>query len=156
MTSIVKRPAPSALVRMGNPLVRLILVSPLHRVLDGSVLILHVPGRESGRRYNIPVDYANMGGKLIIVTMARWRVNLRGRTEVEVTLHGHRQPMHVVIDEDPASVAVSYHAVITRIGWKKARRQFGIALPGGPAPTVLELADAARQYGWSVITLSPP
>jgi hypothetical protein len=52
-------------------------------------------------------------------------------------------------------VAVSYRAMIDCIGWKKAQRQLGISLPGGRAPTVLELKDAAREYGWSVITLTP-
>jgi hypothetical protein len=45
--------------------------------------------------------------------------------------------------------------MIDRIGWKKAQRQLGISLPGGRAPTLLELSDAAREYRWSVITLTP-
>ena len=157
MTSTAKRPSPPpALVKLGNPLVRLLLDSPLHRLLDSRVLILHVPGRKTGRHYDIPVRYINTGGKLIIVTADRWRVNLRGRTEVEITLHRHRQPMYAVLDEDPASAAVCYHAVISCIGWKKAQQQLGFSLPDGQAPTVLELADAARLHGWSVITLTPP
>jgi hypothetical protein len=63
--------------------------------------------------------------------------------------------MRALLDEDPASVAVSYQAMIDRIGQKKAQRQLGISLPGGRAPTALELKDAAREYGWSVITLTP-
>ena len=63
--------------------------------------------------------------------------------------------MHALLEEDPASVAVSYQAMIDRIGWKKAQRQLGISLPGGRAPTALELKDAAHEYGWSVITLTP-
>jgi len=155
MTSIAKRPSPSpALVKICNPLVRLVLDSLLHQVLDSRVLILHVPGRKTGRSYDVPVRYLNTGGKFIIVTADRWRVNLRGRTEIDVTLHRRRRPMHVVLDEDPASAAVGFHAVITRIGWKKAQRQLGISLPDGRAPTVLELASAARQHGWSIITLT--
>jgi len=72
-----------------------------------------------------------------------------------VTRHGRLRPMHALLDEDPASVAVSYQAMIDRIGLKKAQRQLGISLPGGRAPTALELKDAAREYGWSVITLTP-
>jgi hypothetical protein len=63
--------------------------------------------------------------------------------------------MHALLEEDPAAVAVSCRAMIDRIGWRKAQRQLGISLPGGRAPTVLELSDAAREYGWSVITLTP-
>jgi hypothetical protein len=156
MTSTVKRSVPAAtLVKMGNPLVRMLLVSPLHGVLDGSFLVLHLTGRKTGRRYNIPVGYVDMEGRLAVVTVARWRVNLRGGVDVEVTRHGRLRPMHALLEEDPASVAVSYQAMIDRIGLTKAQRQLGISLPGGRAPTALELKDAAREYGWSVITLIP-
>ena len=102
-----------------------------------------------------PVGYLDMEGRLAVVTVARWRVNLRGGADVEVTRHGCLRPMHALLDEDPASVAVSYQAMIDRIGLTKAQRQLGISLPGGRAPTALELKDAAREYGWSVITLIP-
>ena len=70
--------AAAALVKMGNPLVRMLLGSPLHRVLDDFFLVLHLTGRKTGRRYDIPVGYVDMEGKLAVVTVARWRVNLRG------------------------------------------------------------------------------
>ena len=159
MTSTVKRSVPPhTLVKMGNPVVSMLLGSPLHGVLDHSFLVLHLTGRKTGRRYDIPVGYLDMEGKLAVVavvTVARWRVNLRGGADVEVTLHGCLRPMHALLEEDPAAVAVSYQAMIDRIGWKKAQRQLGISLPGGRAPTTLELRDAAGEYGWSVITLIP-
>ena len=156
MTSIVKRSVPPpALVKMGNPLVRLLLGSPLHRMLGDSFLVLHLTGRKTGRRYDIPVGYVDMGGKLTVVTIARWRVNLRGGADVEVTLHGRLRPMHALLEEDPAVLAVSYQAMITRTGLNKAQRQLGISLPAARPPTALELQDAAREYGWSIITLTP-
>jgi hypothetical protein len=156
MNSTVKRSVPPpTLVKMGNPLVRTLLGSPLHGMLDDSFLVLHLTGRRTGRRYNIPVGYVDMEGKLTVVTVAGWRVNLRGGADVEVTRHGCLRPMRALLDEDPASVAVSYRAMIDRIGWRKAQRQLGISRPGGQAPTALELKDAAREYGWSVITLTP-
>ena len=155
MTSTVKRSVPHpALVKMGNPLVRMLLGSPLHGVLDDSFLVLHLTGRKTGRRYNIPVGYVDMEGKVAVVTVARWRVNLRGGADVEVTLRGRLRPANALLEEDPASVAVSYQAMIYRIGWKKAQRQLGISLPGERAPTLVELNRAAIEYGWSVITLT--
>jgi hypothetical protein len=121
---------------------------------DGSLLVLHLTGRKTGRLYGILVGYLGMDGKLDVVTVARWRGNLRGGADVEVMLRGHLQPMHAQMEEDPAAVAVSYQEVIDRIGWRKARRKLGLSLPDGRALTVLELKDAAYRYGWSVITLT--
>src|ERR1700747_1395344 len=131
MTSIVKRSVPPpTLVKMGNPLVRMLLGSPLHGVLGDSFLVLHLAGRKTGRRYNIPVGYVDLEGRLAVVTVARWRVNLRGGADVEVTRHGCLRPMHALLDEDPASVAVSYQGMIDRIGLAEAQRERGISTPG--------------------------
>jgi F420H(2)-dependent quinone reductase len=156
MTSTVKRSVPPpTLIKMSSPVVRMLLSSPLHRVLDDSFLVLHLTGRKTGRRYHIPVGYVDMEGKLLVVTIAKWRANLRGGADVEVTLRGRQRPMHALLEEDPAPVAVSYQAMIGRIGWKKAQAQLGISLPDGRAPALVELKDAADEYGWSVITLTP-
>ncbi len=156
MTSTVTRSVPPPpLTKMGNPVVSLLLRSPMHGVLDSAVLLLHVTGRKTGRRYDIPVGYTEVDGRLTIVTIAGWRVNLRGGGDVEVTMRGCRRAMHALLTEDPAAVAVSYQTVIERLGWEKARRHLGISTRDGRPPTVLELRDAAREYGWSVITLTP-
>ena len=64
MTSIVKRSVPPpTLVKVGNPLVRMLLGSPLHGMLDDSFLVLHLTGRKTGRRYEIPVGYRGPGRK---------------------------------------------------------------------------------------------
>jgi hypothetical protein len=63
--------------------------------------------------------------------------------------------MHVLLEEEPAAVAVTYQSVIEQLGWPQAGRRLGIAGPGGRQPTMLELKDAAAEYGWSVVTLTP-
>ena len=64
MTSTVKRSVPPpTLVKTGNPLVRVLLGSPLHGMLDDSFVVLHLTGRKTGRRYDIPVGYVDMEGK---------------------------------------------------------------------------------------------
>ena len=132
MTSTVKRSVPPpALVKTSNPLVRMLLGSPLHGVLDDSFLVLHLTGRRTGRRYDIPVGYVDMVGKLAVVSVATWRVNLRGGADVEVMLRGHLRPMHALLDEDPASVAASYQAMINRLP-DLGTRSAG-AIPGYPA-----------------------
>jgi len=154
MTTIQRTVPPRVLIRLGNPVVRVLLRSPLHGMLDPSVLLLHVTGRKTGHEYAIPVNYVDIDGQLIVVTVARWRMNLRDTRDVEVTWRGRRRPMHARLDEDPASVAVSYRQIIDRLGWPKAARHLGISVAGGMAPSLLELKDAASEYDWSIIKLT--
>ena len=157
MTSVITRKAPpAALVRAFNPVARLLLRSPLHGLLDPTVLLLHVTGRKTGRRYDIPMGYTALDDRLVLITVARWRANLRGGGDVEVTRHGVRRPMHALLDEDPASVAVTYDSVIEHLGWPRAARQLGIATDHEQRPTLLELRVAAQANGWAVITLTTP
>lgn len=157
MTSTITRNIPPAgLVRAINPGARLLLRSPMHGLLDQTVLVLHVTGRKTGRRYDIPIGYTSIEDRLILVTVDGWRINLRGGADVEVTRHGRRLPMHAMLDEEPASVAVTYDSVIQRLGWEQASRQLGIKTSHGRRPTLLELRVAAQKDGWSVITLTPP
>ena len=63
-TTISRHLPPQRLVNAGNPVVRAVLGSPLHGALDRALLVLHVVGRRTGRRYDIPVAYAELGDSL--------------------------------------------------------------------------------------------
>jgi len=77
-----------------NPLVAWLLRSPLHRLLDGGLMLITVTGRRSGRRYTIPVGYQRDGDVLhVLVSKARrkqWWRNYREPAPVEVQLRGER------------------------------------------------------------------
>jgi hypothetical protein len=145
---------PQRVIRMLNPCVRFALASPLHTVLDGALLTLHVTGRTTGRRYDIPVGFVDLDGRLVIVTQHRWRANLGGGRDVDVTHLGRREPMHAELDEQPASVARTLWAVIDRIGWKAARSRLGLTISARRTPTVGELEEAVREYDLATVTLT--
>lgn len=157
MTSgITHNVPPQGFIDLVNPLVRLTLRSPLHAVLDPALITLHVRGRRTGRRYDIPVGYVGMDDRLVVVTQHRWRANLRGGSDVGVTHQGRCTPMHAELDEVPASVARTLFEVIDRIGWKAARPQLGLVIESRRTPTVPELQEAVRECGLAVITLTAP
>jgi deazaflavin-dependent oxidoreductase (nitroreductase family) len=135
--------------------VRVVLRSPLHAAVDHALLILHVTGRKSGRRHDIPVGYVDLDGRFVVVTQHTWRANLRGGADVEVTQAGHRRPMHADLVEEPGQVAAVLHAVIEKIGWQAARRQIGLAVNVNRTPTLTELEQAAREFDLATITLTP-
>lgn len=74
-----------------------------------------------------------------MLTSEGWRVNLRGRSEVEVTLRGRR------------SRAVA--ALICEQGYDEAGRRMGIRINLDRVPTQEELVDAARRDNLSLIYL---
>jgi deazaflavin-dependent oxidoreductase (nitroreductase family) len=81
--------------RAVNPLLRVLMRSPLHRMLSGSVLLIAYSGRRSGRRYTLPVMYASAGDDLVVVAGDRerktwWRNFTSDPQPVSVTLHGRR------------------------------------------------------------------
>ncbi len=155
MTTAVSRSIPpQQLVNFFNPVVRAIAGSPLHGAVDSSLLVLHVIGRRTGRRYDIPVGYVDLDGRRVVVTQHRWRVNLRDAGDVEVTFRGHRVSMRVLLDENPSTVAGTLHRVIERVGWKAAGRTVGLKVTVGRTPTVGELEAAARTFDLATITLS--
>jgi len=51
------------LQRFGNLFVIGLLRSPLHRLASGSLLLITYRGRRSGRRFTIPVIYAEREGR---------------------------------------------------------------------------------------------
>ena len=155
MTDLSRNIPPQRLINLGNPAVRALLESPLHGVLDRALIVLHVVGRKTGRRYDIPVGYVDLDGELIVITEHFWRINTRGDVNLEVTLRGHRQSMHCVLDENPASVAATIHRVVERLGPKAAQRLTGLKAPDGHAPSLDQLEAAVRELNLATLALTP-
>jgi hypothetical protein len=157
MTSTITRTTPpQRLINFVNPVVRATLESSaLHRALDGAMVVLHVPGRKTGHVYDIPVGFVALDERLVVVTQHTWRANLRGGGIIDVTRHGHRQPMRVTLDEDPASVASTLNVVCERLGRKATQRFTGLRLDPDHAPSLAELAEAAREFNLAILTLMP-
>jgi len=77
---------------LGNPFVRVILHSPLHGLLSGSLLLVTYTGRRSGRMFTIPVLYVEDGADLLVYVGRSaekvWWRNLREGAPVHVRLRG--------------------------------------------------------------------
>ncbi|GAA3446437.1 nitroreductase/quinone reductase family protein [Planomonospora venezuelensis] len=76
--------------RVVNPVVRWLLRSTLHDLLSGSVLLLTVRGRRSGRQITVPAGYVERDGELLLIShrTRRWWRNLHDGAPVRVLLRG--------------------------------------------------------------------
>ncbi|MEW2444747.1 nitroreductase/quinone reductase family protein [Micromonospora marina] len=149
---------PKAPYRLVNRVMRWLLATPARSGRVGRhLMLLHVTGRRTGRQLVFPVAYRHgEDGRLLVLTNSGWRVNLRGRPEVEVTLRGQLRPARAELVEDPDRVAVVYRALIEAVGHRRAGRRMGIRINVPRTPTHGELADAARREGLALVHLNLP
>ncbi|GAA4605815.1 deazaflavin-dependent oxidoreductase (nitroreductase family) [Actinoplanes octamycinicus] len=146
---------PRAPYRIVNRVMRWLLSSPGRAQRIGRhLLLLHVTGRRTGRRFVLPVAYRENGdGRLLVLTNSGWRANLRGNPEVSVTLLGAHRRAQAQLVEDPDDVAWVYRELIEAVGHAKAGRRMGIRINVDRTPTLAELAEASRRDGLAVIYL---
>ena len=95
----------------GNDFVKLLLLSPLHGLLDNSLMLITVRGRKSGRAITTPVNYYSDGESLWVISNRNrtwWRNTCEG-AEVTLRLNGRdvKAYAEAILDE---------HAVANRIG----------------------------------------
>jgi deazaflavin-dependent oxidoreductase (nitroreductase family) len=136
---------PEPLFVLINPTMRLLLRSPLHGIVSGSLMLITFTGRRSGRRYTTPVRYLQSGDvvRCFTASESKWWRNLKGGAEVALRIRGRDRRYHAVaIDDDPARV---------RAGLEEYLRQFpqdaayhDIRLIGRRTPDPTDLDRAAR------------
>ena len=84
---------PDALFPLINRVMRLLLNSPLHRLMSGSVLIVYYTGRKTGRRRWTPVRYLKESDSNVACLTGRetgWWPNFLEPRDVELQLAGRR------------------------------------------------------------------
>ena len=139
--AVEDRPAPDALLRLLNPVLRALLQSPLHRAVSRDLMLLHVTGRRSGRVYVVPVGRHEHDGQLVASAAGARRRNLAGGADLEVTLDGRRRRANGELVDDPQQVAEIFGGLLARLGLKQANR-LGLRGNVDRAPTVDELRAA--------------
>lgn len=79
-------------MKIGNALAAGVLLSPLHRLVSRSLLLLTYEGRRSGTEYTLPLQYVEDNGVLYIwageADHKTWWRNFATPTSVEVRLRG--------------------------------------------------------------------
>lgn len=130
--------------RLGNPILGALLRSPLHSMLDGSMLLISVTGRRSGRVYTTPVNYLLDGDTLTIISLRErtWWRNLRGGAEVGLHLRGEDRNGRATLSEDDAGVTAALGQVLARIPAHARYLSVRMRPDGTLSPE--DLAQAAR------------
>jgi deazaflavin-dependent oxidoreductase (nitroreductase family) len=104
-----------------NPMVGLILRSPLHGLMSGSLLIISCCGRKTGREYHLPIQYAQAGKNIYIVPgmpeQKTWWRNLKEAAPVKLILRGQRLAGNAVVlkaDSDAEAILEGFGVFLRR------------------------------------------
>lgn len=144
---------PAALLRVLNPVMKILLRSPLHRTVSSKLILLSVTGRRTGRTYTTPVGRHEFEGLLLVSASGGWRHNLRGGAPVRVTIDGRTREGYAELDEDPQNVAATFGALLERVGLDRAR-DLGLKVNVQRPPTIEEIQAALRRRAIARIRLS--
>jgi hypothetical protein len=104
-----------------NAVVEVVLKSPLHRVMSGTLALIRYQGLHSGNEYTLPVQYADTHGGLVVVvgkpgTKTWWR-NFTTMGQAQILLAGSWKPVtaHALVgSEDPDAVTPLLRSYATR------------------------------------------
>ena len=141
-----------------NRVMRLLLHSPLHRLMSGNIMVLYFRGRRSGRRRWTPVRYLREGEGSVFCLTGRetgWWPNLLDEAPVELRLAGRRvaataqalpddaqrkdAALRRMLGRFPADAA--YHGIVLRRGEGISEEQYRQAV----ARDVLVVFQLAEQ-----------
>ena len=123
-----------------NPLMTLLLRSPLHGLVSDSLMLIKFTGRRSGQEYTTPVGYHRVGDELAVFTHSDWWRNMRGGASVSLLLRGEWRTAEAVPVEDRDSVASYILQYIDEHGLDAARR-IGLEFDGDDPPSKQTLID---------------
>jgi hypothetical protein len=95
------------LLRLWNPVYKVLLRSPLHWPWSRFAVVLEFSGIKSGRTYATPTHYVPDGQRLLITSGDRWCRNLVGGAPVGVWLRGRRlEATAEVVGDEAESLAL--------------------------------------------------
>ena len=140
---------PEPLFKFINPLMALLLRSPLHFVASGGLLLITFVGRRTGRSRTTPLRYVREGERVRCFSSrhTRWWRNLVGGAEVRLTIRGAegRYRADVILD-DPQRIEALLKAYLAEYPQDAAYHEVKLNRDGTP-----NAADLARAAAVAVV-----
>jgi hypothetical protein len=99
-----QRPRQARIMNAVNVVMRLVLRLPFPTPLGGSLMLLSLKGRKTGRLYRQPVSYVRDGAVLLTPGGGRWKLNVPEGQPVQVRLRGRDRWLRPEFIRDPDEV----------------------------------------------------
>ena len=134
---------PEPLFVIINPAMRMLLRSPLHGLMSGSLLLITFKGRATGRTYTTPLRYLRDGKAVRCFTTreTRWWRNLKQEPGVVLRIAGSDIDCTArIIDKDGAAIRELLAAYLTRFPGDAVFHDVGLQKDRTPKPEDLDRA----------------
>ena len=134
------------LIKIGNPMVKAILRSPLHGLFSKSTMLLTYTGRKSGKIFTTPVGYVQEGDTLRMISSRGhvWWRNLVGGAAVNMRLRGQDKSGWGEAIEGPEEVTSNLKSLLQKT--PKYARYLKVRLSSDNQPDEKDLALAVQNW----------
>jgi hypothetical protein len=145
------------LTRIFNPLLTLLLRTPLLGSARNRFMTISFTGRKTGRHFSVPLSAHLVDDVLYSLTgaNAKWKYNFRGGHQAQVLFDGKTTSKRGELIEDKAVITGLYERVTEAYGAKRAARSMGLAFRNDEVPTHDEFAEAIERLGLRAIRFTP-
>jgi hypothetical protein len=154
-SAITESHPPDALLRIVNPIMKLLLHTPFAGGARNQLMVVDFTGRKSGHHYSIPLSAHVIDGVLYAMTGKTWKNNFRDGAAAQVLHDGKRTTMRGELITDKAHVADLYSHCAESYGVKRAERAMGLGFRDHQMPTRDQFAEAVEQLNLRSIRFTP-
>jgi hypothetical protein len=134
--AVRSQPPPESFLRIFNPMVRIMVRTPVGRLVPWMGVVRFV-GRKTARRYAVPVGIHDVDGIATVFTDRPWRLNFRDGAPVVVAQGGRQRDGHAVLIEQREEVGV---ALLHALQHTSRPSNLGLKVTKGRQPTADDLA----------------
>lgn len=146
---------PALLMLVVNPVLGVLLRTPLGGPARKRLMVLRFSGRKTGRPFSVPVSAHLIGGQLYALTGATWKQNFRDGADALVVHDGATRAMRGELIGDRAAVAELYLRCVESYGLRRAPWMLGLKFRGPRIPSREEFADAVERLHLGAVRFTP-
>jgi len=146
---------PSAVIKIVNPVLGVLLRTPLAGPARKQLMVLSFTGRKTGRPYSIPLSAHVIDNDLYALTGNPWKQNFRGGATAQVVYDGKTTAMRGELIRDRAVVSDLLLRCTQGYGVARAQRVIGLKFRDQRMPTLDEFAEAVDRLHLGAVRLTP-
>ena len=146
---------PTVVLKLVNPMLGLLLRTPLAGPARKQLMVLSFTGRKTGRPYSIPVSAHVIDNDLYALTGAPWKQNFRGGAAAEVVYDGKTTGMRGELIRDRAVVSDLFLRCAQEYGVTRAQRMIGLKFRDERIPTLDEFGEAVDRLHLGAVRFVP-